>query len=120
VLGIGLLALAAVLLRSRADPRLEVALAIVGSVALSPYQHAHDLSLLIVPGLLLGGALPVLRHKRLGAGILLAGWIGLELLLFAPVLTALAIVAATIYLAWECLAGPPPAASEEPALAVVA
>jgi hypothetical protein len=102
-LAIGLLALAAVLWRSRADSRVELALAIVGSVALSPYQHAHDLALLIVPGLLLGGALPVLRHPRLGAGILLAGWIGLELLVIAPVLTALAIVAATVYLVWECL-----------------
>jgi hypothetical protein len=45
----------------------------------------------------------VLRHPRLGAGILLAGWIGLELLVIAPVLTALAIVAATVYLVWECL-----------------
>jgi hypothetical protein len=29
-------------------------------------------------------------------------------------------VAATVYLAWECLAGPPPAAPEKPALAVAA
>jgi hypothetical protein len=105
VLVIGLLALAAVLLVSRADPRLELALAIVGSMAMSPYQHAHDLALLIIPGLLLGGALPVLRHKRLGAGILFAAWLALELLVLAPVLTALAIVVATGYLAWECLAG---------------
>ncbi len=107
VLALGLLALAAVLLRARADPRLELALAMVGSIALSPYQHAHDLALLIVPGMLLGGALPVLRHPRLGAGVLVAGWIGLELLVFAPVLTALAIVATTVFLAWECLAGGP-------------
>jgi hypothetical protein len=118
VLAVGLLALAAVLLRARADPRLELALAIVGSVALSPYQHAHDLSLLIVPGLLLGGALPVLRHRRLGAGILFAGWIALELLVLAPVLTAVAVVATAVYLAWECLAAPAPATHEGPAVAV--
>jgi hypothetical protein len=117
VLAIALLALAAVLLRARADPRLEVALAIAGSMALSPYQHAHDLSLLIVPGLLLGGALPVLRNQRLGAGILLAGWLGLELLIFVPILTALAIVAFTGYLAWECLAGSPAATREGSAIA---
>jgi glycosyl transferase family 87 len=117
VLALGLLALAAVLLRARADPRLEVALAIVGSMALSPYQHAHDLALLIVPGLLLGGALPVLRNRRLGAGVLLAGWIGLELLIFAPLLTALAIVGVTGYLAWECLAGQAPATRERPVVA---
>ncbi len=105
VLAIGLLAVAVVLLRAHADPRLELALAVVGSIALSPYQHAHDLALLIVPGLLLGGALPVLRYRRLGAGVLLAGWLGAELLIFAPALTAVAIVAATVYLAWECLAG---------------
>jgi alpha-1,2-mannosyltransferase len=121
LLGLGLLALAAVLLRSRADPRLELALAIVGSMALSPYQHAHDLALLIVPGLLLGGALPVLRHRRLGAGILLGGWIGLELLLLAPVLTALAIVATAVFLAWECLAaGPAQVGREGPAVAAAA
>jgi hypothetical protein len=120
VLAVGLLALAAVLLRARADPRLELALAIVGSIALSPYQHAHDLALLIVPGLLLGGALPVLRHRRLGAGILFAGWIGLELLVLAPVLTAVAIVAATVYLAWECLAAPAPATRAKAASTVSA
>jgi hypothetical protein len=107
VLAVGLLALAAVLLRARADPRLELALAIVGSIALSPYQHAHDLALLIVPGLLLGGALPVLRHRRLGAAVLIAGWIGLELLLLMPPLTAVAIVGAAAFLAWECLAAAP-------------
>ena len=99
-------------------------------MALSPYQHAHDLALLIVPGLLLGGALPVLRHRRLGAGVLLAGWLGLELLVFAPVATAIAIVGATVflarsclavYLAWECLVGrPSPAPREGPAVAVTA
>lgn len=121
VLAIGLLALAAVLLRARADPRLEFALAIVGSLAMSPYQHAHDLVLLIVPGLLLGGALPVLRHPRLGAVILLAGWIGLEVLLFVPLLTALAIVLTAVYLAWECLvAGPSPERRERPAVASAA
>ena len=107
VLALGLLALAVILLRTRADPRLELALAIAGSTALSPYQHAHDLALLIIPGLLLGGALPTLRHRRLGAAVLMGGWIGLELLLFAPVLTAIAIVAATVFLAWECLAAGP-------------
>jgi hypothetical protein len=121
LLAFGLLALAAVLLRARADPRLELALAIVGSMALSPYQHAHDLALLIVPGLLLGGALPVLRHRRIGAALLLAGWIGLELLVFAPVLTAVAIVAAALYLAWECLvAGASPPTREGPAVAAAA
>jgi hypothetical protein len=117
VLVIGLLALAAVLLVSRADPRLELALAIVGSMAMSPYQHAHDLALLIIPGLLLGGALPVLRHKRLGAGILFAAWLALELLVLAPVLTALAIVVATGYLAWECLAGSSLMVRDGPAVA---
>jgi Glycosyltransferase family 87 len=117
VLAIGLLALAAVLLVARADPRLELALAIVGSMAMSPYQHAHDLALLIVPGLLLGGALPVLRHQRVGAGVLLAGWLGLELLVFAPALTALAIVVVTGYLAWECLAGSSLMIREGPAVA---
>jgi alpha-1,2-mannosyltransferase len=121
VLALGLLGLAAVLLRARADPRLELALAIAGSMALSPYQHAHDLALLIVPGLLLGGALPVVRHRRLGTAVLVAGWIGLELLVFAPVLTALAIVAAAVYLAWECLVGrPSPVPREGPAVAVTA
>jgi len=90
-------------------------------MALSPYQHAHDLALLIVPGLLLGGALPVLRHRRIGAALLLAGWIGLELLVFAPVLTAVAIVAAALYLAWECLvAGASPPTREGPAVAAAA
>jgi len=120
VLAIGLLALAVVLLLARADARLELALAILGSMALSPYQHAHDLALLIVPGLLLGGALPVLRHRRLGAGVLIAGWIGLELLVLAPALTALAIVAGTVYLAWECLAARPVAAPRaDPAMAAL-
>jgi hypothetical protein len=103
LLVLGLLGLAVVLLRSGADPRLEIALAIAGSMALSPYQHAHDLALLIVPGLLLAGALPALRHPRLGAGVLLAGWLGLELLVFVPVATAFAIVGTTLFVAYECL-----------------
>jgi hypothetical protein len=120
VLAAGLLALAGVLLRARTDPRLELSLAIVGSMALSPYQHAHDLALLIVPGLLLAGALPVLRHRRIGAAVLLAGWIGLELLVLAPVLTALAIVVAAVFLAWECLARGPVPKREAPAVAATA
>jgi hypothetical protein len=100
---LGLAGLAVVLLLSRADPRLELALAIAGSMALSPYQHAHDLVLLLVPGLLLAGALPALRHPSAGAWVLLGAWLGLELLVVAPWLTALAITAATAYLAWECL-----------------
>ena len=108
LLAVGFLALAAILFRSRSDPRLQLALAIAGSVVLSPYQHAHDLALLIVPGLLLAGSLPVLRRPRLGGAVLLIGWLGLEVLLFAPTLTALAIVAATAFLAWECVVGDGP------------
>jgi alpha-1,2-mannosyltransferase len=106
LLAAGFLLLAVILFRSRSDPRLQLALAIAGSVVLSPYQHAHDLALLIVPGLLLAGALPLLRHPRLGGAVLLIGWLGLEMLIFAPVLTALSILAAAGFLAWECLAGP--------------
>jgi hypothetical protein len=120
VLGVGLLALAAVLLRNRADPRLELALAVCGSFALSPYQHAHDLTLLIVPGLLLAGALPTLRHPRIGAALLLGGWVALELLIYAPPITALAIVALTLYLAWECWQGRPAPASEPNVLPIAA
>ena len=120
VLGAGLLALSLVLLRSRADPRLELALAVAGSIALSPYQHAHDLTLLIVPGLLLAGALPTLRHPKLGTALLLGGWAALELLIFAPVVTALAIVALTVYLAWECWGGRPAPVSEANVLPLAA
>ena len=97
-----LLGLTVLLWRSRADTRVQVALALAGSFALSPYQHAHDLSLLVAPGLLLAGARPALRHPRLGGWALLAGWLGLELLVFVPLLTALAIVVVTAFLAWEC------------------
>jgi hypothetical protein len=117
VLAAGLLALSVVLLRARADPRLEVALAIAGSIALSPYQHAHDLTLMLAPGLLLAGALPALRHRRLGTALLLAGWVALELLIFAPLITALAIVALTAYLAWECWHGGSAPAGEPRVLA---
>jgi Glycosyltransferase family 87 len=108
LLAIGFLAVAAILFRSRSDPRLQLALAIAASVVLSPYQHAHDLSLLIVPGLLLAGSLPALRHPRLGGAVVLIGWLGLEMLIFAPLLTALAILTAAVFLAWECLSGPSP------------
>lgn len=103
VLVLCLLGLTALLWRSRADARVQLALALAGSLVLSPYQHAHDLSLLVAPGLLLAGALPALRHPRAGGWMLLAGWLGLELLVFAPLLTAAAMVAVTAYLAWECL-----------------
>jgi alpha-1,2-mannosyltransferase len=105
VLAIGFLGVAVVLYRSGADARLQLALAIAGSLALSPYQHAHDLSLMIVPGMLLGGALPILRHPRLGAAFLIAGWLGLELLIYTPLFTALAVVGATAFLAYECVFG---------------
>jgi hypothetical protein len=97
-----LLGLTALLWRSRADARLQLALALAGSFALSPYQHAHDLSLLLVPGLLLAGALPSIPHPRLGGWLLLAGWLGLELLVLVPLLTALSILVVTAFLAWEC------------------
>jgi alpha-1,2-mannosyltransferase len=108
LLVVGFLAVAAILFRSRSDPRLQLALAIAASVVLSPYQHAHDLALLIVPGLLLAGSLPALRHPRLGGAVLLIGWLGLEMLIFAPLLTAVAILTAAVFLAWECLSGPSP------------
>jgi len=97
-----LLGLAALLWRSRAEVRIQVALALVGSFALSPYQHAHDLSLLVAPGLLLAGALPSLQRPRAGAWVLLGAWLGLELLVFVPLLTAVAVVAVSGFLAWEC------------------
>jgi Glycosyltransferase family 87 len=106
-----LLGLTLLLWRSRADARVQIALALCGSFALSPYQHAHDLSLLLVPGLLLAGARPVLRHPRAGGWLLLAGWLGLELLILVPLLTAATIVAVTAFLAWECL--PVAAAGQE-------
>jgi hypothetical protein len=110
VLAAGLLGLAVVLRLSRAESRLQFALAIAGSIVLSPYQHAHDLVLFLVPGLLLAGALPALRHPRLGGWVLLGGWLGLELLVLAPQLTALAVVAATVFVASECLVASPPRA----------
>jgi uncharacterized protein (TIGR03382 family) len=116
----GLLAIAFVMLRTRADPRLQLALAVAGSVALSLYLHAHDLILLIVPGLLLAGALPTLRHPRLGAAVLVGGWIALELPIYLPQVTALAVVALTVYLAWECWRARPAPAGEPAGLAVAA
>ena len=105
VLALGLLGLALLLWRSNADLRVQLALALAGSFALSPYQHAHDLSLLVAPGLLLAGALPVLRHPRAGAWLLAAGWIGLELAVTFPLATAAAIVAVAAVLAWEAFPG---------------
>ncbi|TMC12964.1 MAG: DUF2029 domain-containing protein [Chloroflexi bacterium] len=120
VVAAGLLAVAFVMLRTRADPRLQFALAVAGSVALSLYQHAHDLSLLVVPGLLLAGALPALRRPRLGAALLAGGWLALELLIMAPAVTALAIVALTVFLAWECWGDRPAPVSEPNALPLAA
>jgi len=120
VVAAGLLAVAFVMLRTRADPRLQFALAVASSVALSLYQHAHDLSLLVVPGLLLAGALPALRRPRLGAALLAGGWLALELLIMAPAVTALAIVALTVFLAWECWGDRPAPVSEPNALPLAA
>lgn len=57
-------------------PRLDFALALAASVALSPYMNLHDLSLLLVPGVMLadlalaGGV----RHPRAAAAVLVAGY----------------------------------------------
>lgn len=114
VLALGLLLVAAVLGRSRADARLQLALAIAGSVALSAYQHAHDLALLVVPGLLLAGALPAVSRRVAGMVLLIGGWIALGLLILAPVVTAIAVVGLAAYLAFECLGVPARRAGEDP------
>ena len=107
MLAAALVAVAVILYRSRAGARLQLALALTASFALSPYQHGHDVSLLVAPGLLLAGALPELRRPRLGAAALAIAWVGGELLVRAPIATATSVVLATAYLAYEAVIAEP-------------
>jgi len=75
-------------------PRLDFALAVAGSVALSPYQNLHDLVLLLVPGFALGGMLArnEMRYAAAGGAILVVASLGIDLTLFAGTSSAAAAV----------------------------
>jgi hypothetical protein len=117
VLAVALL-LVFVTLRWRA-PRsgVDLAFAIAASVVLSPYLNIHDLALLVVPMLAVGGMARAgqLIHPRLGWGVLLATVIAINLSsAIGTWLAALGAIALGVYLAIERLSvGPEPLALGE-------
>ncbi|MGH7902647.1 MAG: glycosyltransferase 87 family protein [Candidatus Dormibacteraceae bacterium] len=93
-------------------PRLDMALAVSASLALSPYQNLHDLSLLLVPGFALATLLSSgrLRWPAAGASILVLGWISIGLVPIAGAIPATAtVLLLAAYLAAERLAVRPEA-----------
>lgn len=83
-------AVAFAILRRPPRPRLDYALAVAASVALSPYQNLHDLVLLAVPGLAVASLAQQgsLRRPRLGVAVVVAATLGIDLTLNAGPLTA--------------------------------
>ena len=100
------LAVALAVLRGDPRPRLDFALVVSASVALAAYAHTHDLVLLLVPSLLLAGALLERQAARLKTGwIALAfSYAGVELYLQLGAVTAAAgVIALAAYLLSERL-----------------
>ena len=107
LLGALLVLVALSLLWQPARPRLDYALAVAGSVALSPYQNLHDLVLVLLPAYAVAGMLVrgEVRYPALGAGLLALGAAGIDLTLFAGTATAAtAVLVLAGYLVVERLA----------------
>jgi hypothetical protein len=106
VLAAVLLGVAACLFLRPPRPRLDFALAVAASVALSSYINVHDLSLLLVPMLLLASLLldGEMRWPRLGWAALAFSYLGVELYLQLGVVpAALGVLALAAYLLAERL-----------------
>jgi hypothetical protein len=108
-----LLLLTALALSWRPDvPRLDFALALAASVALSPYQNLHDLALLVIPGFMLGdlAVAGAVRHPRLSMAVLGLAYAGITVTLFAGTQTAAlgALALAGILLVERLFVGPEP------------
>ena len=75
-------------------PRLDFALAVAGSVALSPYQNLHDLVLMLLPGFALAGMITrrQVRYPVLGGVVLVLAAFGTDLTLYVGSLSAAAAV----------------------------
>jgi hypothetical protein len=89
-----------------ARPRLDLALAVAASVALSSYVNVHDLVLLLVPMALLASLLlsGELRRAKLGWAALAFSYLGVELYLeLGAVPAALGVIVLAAYLAAERL-----------------
>jgi hypothetical protein len=103
LLALGVLALIAV--RER-RPALDMALVVAASLVLSPYQNLHDLALLVVPGVAIGGLGRggALRSPRLGAAVVALAYAAIELTTaLGPQVAALAALLVTGYLVSERL-----------------
>src|SRR5207302_665545 len=74
----------------------------------------------VAAGLALVSLLVFGLRACLGAALRAGGWLALELLIMAPAVTALAIVALTVFLAWECWGDRPAPVSEPNALPLAA
>jgi glycosyl transferase family 2/glycosyl transferase family 87 len=108
-----LLLLTALALSWRPDkPRLDFALALAASVALSPYQNLHDLSLLVIPGFMLADLAVAgeVRHPRASLVVLGLAYLGMTVTLVAGTQTAAlgAIALAAMLLVERLSVGPEP------------
>ncbi|MGH7777350.1 MAG: glycosyltransferase 87 family protein [Candidatus Dormibacterales bacterium] len=103
-----LLGLVALSLLWRPDrPRLDMAVAVAGSVALSPYENLHDLTLLLVPGFAVASlaASGSLRWPAAGLATLGLGWAAVQAIpVLGPAPAAAAVLALAGYLVAERLA----------------
>ena len=91
-------------------PRLDFAVAVAGSVALSPYQNVHDLVLLLVPGYAMVGMLMTreMRYQALGGAVLALAAVGADVTIFVGSFTAAAgVLVFAAYLVLERLSVPP-------------
>lgn len=103
----GLLLLVALSLSWQPDaPRLDMALALAGSVLLSPFQNVEDLLLLIVPGFALAQLMTEgsIRWRGTGIVILFLGYVSINLALFlGPLPVDIVSMALVLFLAAERL-----------------
>ncbi len=102
--GLAVLAAAFVVMiaRSRPDAPLDFALAVAGSVALSPYQNLHDLSLLLIPA-----AVVVEKAPWLQLAVLALIFTAIEAIrFFGPWSAWVGVLALVSLLSWERLRRP--------------
>ena len=98
-------------------PRLDFALAVAAGVVLSPYQNLHDLSLLVLPGIVLAGlaAQRAIGHPGTATVVLLLAYLGVQVTILAgPTTAAVGALALAGFLLVERLTvGPEPVARGE-------